>query len=133
MITWLLANKKLIGYATSVFALIASMYKAYDYIYDSGRESMRVEMQSLQNDALEQTRKDYEKEIAKSLSRLQQDHQGELVRVRNEREIITKIETVTKYVDKEIIVQAECELLASDIISVLKQATNIIGTSTETN
>lgn len=129
MITWLLANKKLIGYATSVLALIASMYKTHTYIYDSGRESMRVEMVALQNKALEEARKTYEKDVEKSLLKMQHDYQDELERVRNEKETTTKIEKVTEYVDREIIVKPECDILAADIISVFKQATDIIATT----
>lgn len=133
MLTWLTANKKILGYASGALALLVTLYQLHDYVYDSGYQSAVNDITAEHNKALEQARKGYEKEIEKSLSRLQADHQDELTRVRNEREIITKVETVTEYVDREIIVEAQCDKLASDVVSVLSKATSIINTSTKEN
>lgn len=129
MISWILANKKLLGYITGAVGFLVSLYQLHSYVYDSGRESMRIEIQSQYNEQLELARKEYEKDIQDSLNRMQANHNDEIKRVTNEKEIITKVETVTEYVNKEIIVQAECDALASDVISVLKQAANISADS----
>lgn len=133
MLELILKNRKIFAYISAAVALIAALYQVKSHIYESGRESMRVEIQAQYNEKLEQQRKEYEKKVERSLQRIQADHAQELERVRNEREIITKVETVTEYVDKEIIVQAECDKLASDVISVLDQATSIVIGSTEAN
>lgn len=133
MISWILANKKLLGYVTGAVGFLVSLYQLHSYVYDSGRESMRVEIQSQYNEQLESARKKYEKDIQSTIVRMQANHNDEIARVTNEKEIITKVETVTEYVDKEIIVQAECDALASDVISVLKQAANISTNSEQRN
>ena len=133
IITWVLANKKLLGYITGAVGFLVSLYQLHSYVYDSGRESMRVEIQSQYNEQLSLARKEYEQDIQSTIMRMQANHNDEIERVANEKEIITKVETVTEYVDKEIIVQAECDALASDVISVLKQAANISTNSEQRN
>jgi len=125
IITWLLANKKLLGYVAGAVGFLVSLYQLHGYVFDSGRESMRVEMQSQYNEQLELARKEYEEDIQDLLNRMQANHNDEIKRVLSEREIITKVETVTEYVNKEIIVQAECDTLAADVVGVLKQAASI--------
>ena len=133
MISWILANKKLIGYVTGAVGFLVSLYQLHSYVYDSGRESMRIEIQSQYNEQLSLARKEYEKDIQATIMRMQANHNDEIERVANEKEIITKVETVTEYVNKEIIVQAECDALASDVISVLKQAANISADTNQRN
>ena len=133
IITWLLANKKLFGMVTGAIGFIVVIYQLYGHIYDSGRESMRVEIQSQYNEQLELARKEYEKDIQDSLNRMQANHNDEVKRIINEREIITKVETVTEYVDKKIIVQAECDALAADVVGVLKQAASIANSATKSD
>jgi len=125
IITWISANKKILGYVAGAVGFLVSLNQLHGYIFDSGRESMRVEMQSQYNEQLELARKEYEKDIQDSLNRMQANHNDEIQRVLSEREIITKVETVTEYVNKEIIVQAECDALAADVVGVLKQAASI--------
>lgn len=133
MISWILANKKLIGYITGAVGFLVSLYQLHSYVYDNGRESMRVEIQSQYNAQLSLAREEYEKDIQATIVRMQANHNDEIKRVANEKEIITKVETVTEYVNKEIIVQAECDALASDVISVLKQAANISADTNKRN
>lgn len=133
MLTLLLKYKKLIGYATAVLTLVVTLYQLHDYIYKSGYQAAVNEITAEHNKALESQRKEYEKKIEESLERIQADHAQELERVRNEREIITKVETVTEYVDREIIVEAQCDALANHVISVLKQATSIVSDSSAAN
>ena len=131
LIALLKSNKAAIGYASVVAGLLFTLYQLHSAVYESGRESMRTELIAQHNAAMENARKDYEKRVNESMLRVQADHADELARVRNEREIITKVEKVTEYVDKEIIVQSECDDLANDVISVLKQATNIVNATTD--
>ena len=126
----ILNNGKLIAGVTGVVGLLTALYQLHNHVYDRGYDAAKIHFVAEQNKALDAQREAHNKEVKDIISRIQQDHQDELNRVRSEREIITKVETVTKYVDKKIIVQAECELLASDVISVLKQATDIVSTST---
>lgn len=133
MISWILANKKLLGYVTGAVGFLVSLYQLHGYVYDNGRESMRIEIQSQYNEQLSLARKEYEKDIQATIVRMQANHNDEIARVANEKEIITKVETVTEYVDKEIIVQAECDALANDVISVLKQAADISADTNKRN
>ena len=131
MLTWLLANKKLLGAVTGGIAALVAVYQLHGYVYESGYRAAINSVTLEHNKALEKQRKDYEKQIDESLVRINQDHAQELERVRNEREIITKVKTVTEYVDKEIIVTPECDGLSSDIVRVFSQATSIISDSTK--
>lgn len=126
LIALLKANKAAIGYASVVAGLLFTLYQLHSAVYESGRESMRTELIAQHNAAMENARKDYEKRVNESMLRVQADHADELARVRNEREIITKVEKVTEYVDREIIVQAECDDLADSVVVVLQQAADII-------
>lgn len=132
MIANLLQYKKHIAAVAGIATLLVTLYQLHDSVYDSGYSAAVVELTAKHNQALEDARKQYEKEINDSISRMQIDHKEELQRVRNEREIITKVEKVTEYVDKEIIVEAQCDELAANVVSVLKQATDITSASSAT-
>ena len=124
------ANKAIIGYATAVAGLLMALYQVGSAIYETGRESMRTELIAEHNKAMEAAKKEYEDKVSKALKRIQKDHADELVRVRNEQVIVTKVKKVIEYVDKEIVVQAECDALANSVVVVLKQAIDIVnGTS----
>ena len=133
MISFLIANKRIISFVLGAVTLAIALYQLKSHIYDSGRESMRIELQAAHNEAIESQRKEYERKIDESLSAIQANHNDEIERIRNEREIITKVETVTEYVDKEIIVEVGCDKLASDIVGVLEQATSIINARAKTD
>ena len=120
-------NKALIA---SISALLC-LYQLHSVVYDNGRESMRVELTAAHNKALEDARTEYEKSIKQSIERIQADHGDELERIKAEREVVERVETVIKYVDKEIIVTPECDGLSSDIVRVFSQATSIISDSTK--
>lgn len=132
-LNWIKSNSKIIGYVTGVLALIVTLYQLHDYVYESGYQAAVNEITAQHNKALAKQREQYEKQIEESLARISADHTQELERVRNEREIVTKVETVTEYVDREIKVPGECGLLAGDIISVFKQATDIVSATTKEN
>lgn len=132
-LTWLKSNSKMVGYVTGVLALIVTLYQLHDRVYQSGYDAAVTRITAEHNKALEKQRQQYEQEIEKSLARINADYAQELERVRNEREIVTKIETVIEYVDREIKVPGECDMLVSDIVGVLKQATDIISTTDKEN
>ena len=127
VLKFLKANKAMIGYATAVAGLLMALYQVGSAIYDTGRESMRTELIAEHNEAMEAAKKEYEDKVSDALKRIQADHVDELARVRNEQEIITKVEKVVEYVDKEIIVQTECDALADNVIVVLKHAIDIVN------
>lgn len=129
IITWLLANKKLIGYATAVLGLVTALYQVKSVIYDSGYNDAKIHFQSEQNKLIEQARDKYQRDIEKAMSDIQLTHDSELQRVKEEFKIVEKIKVVTEYVDKEIIVKNECDALAVDVIRVLKQSTDIVSAS----
>lgn len=133
MLSFLNANKRIIGFLLGAVTLAIALYQIKAHIYQSGRESMRIELQAAHNQAIESQRKEYERKIDESLSAIQANHNDEIERIKNEREIITKVETVTEYVDKEIIVEVGCDKLAADIVGVLEQATSIISTRAKEN
>ena len=122
-------NAKLVAGVAGVVGLGISVYQLHGYVYDSGRESMRVEMVRQYNEQLKDQQIKYELEIKNALDRITLDHKDELERVRSEQEIIVKVEKVIEYVDKEIIVKPECDILASDVVGLLQQATDLVTNS----
>lgn len=125
--TWLLTHKKIIGQLAAVVGLLVALYQLYDYVYDSGYQAAVTEIKSQYNEKIEQAREEYQKKVQTALDTQAKQYEAELERARAEREIITKTETVTGYVDRIIEAPAECDPVIDDTIRMLKQATGIVN------
>lgn len=93
-----------------------------DYKHQKGYDAAIVDINS-------QTSVELSKESQKALDDIAQDNSDSVERVRIEYTTNTEIKEVIKYVDKEIIVPADCEPLAAHVVSVLNQATSAVSRS----
>lgn len=130
MIKWIIANKRVLGYAAGAITAAVSIYQLHDYIYKQGYNAAATEIQSKHNELIENQRKEYERKTQQAIDTLSADHAAEVERLRNEvkTEVITK--EVIKYVTDTIEVPADCEPLAVNVVSVLNQATSIVSDAT---
>lgn len=126
MIQWLLANKKLLSYATGAITVAVSLYQLHGYVYDNGYRAATAAIQAEHNAALERQRKEYERKTQFALDTLSADHAAEVARLRAEVEIEYVTQTVVEYVTKTIEVPSGCEQLANDVVGVLDKATGIV-------
>lgn len=126
MIQWLLANKKLLSYATGAVTVAISLYQLHNYIYDNGYQAATAAIQAEHNAALEQQRKEYERKTQAALDTLSADHVAEVARLRAEVKTEVVTQEVIKYVTKTIEVPSGCEQLALDVVGVLDKATGIV-------
>ena len=130
---WLVSNQKYVAYGSAVVALLIALYQLHDHVYDSGYRAAEVDLVSKHNKALSEQREKYQADLDNRVAQLQADHNDEVERVRSERETITKVEKVIEYVDKEILVEAQCDDLAVSVVRMLKQATDITRRRTADN
>lgn len=126
MIQWLLANKKLLSYATGALTVAVSLYQFHGYVYDNGYRAATAEIQAQHNAALEQQRKDYERKTQVALDTLSADYAAEVARLRAEVKTEVVTQEVIKYVTKTIEVPSGCEQLAVDVVGMLDKATGIV-------
>jgi endonuclease III-like uncharacterized protein len=129
MLAFLLSNKKLIGQATAVVALLAALYQLHDYVYDSGYKAAVSQLQAEQNARYEVLRKKYETDMQEAINTLAKEHAIALSRVKAKEVIITKTNVVKEYVTKEIEVPGTCDDLAFDVIKLLHDSTDIINST----
>ena len=126
MIQWILANKKLLSYASGAITVAVILYQLHGYVYDNGYRAAMTQIQAEHNAALEQQRKEYEHKTQVALDTLSADHAAEVARLRAEFKTEVVTQEVIKYVTKTIEVPSGCDQLAADVVSVLDKATGIV-------
>ena len=134
MILSMLAGKtKLIGILSGIIGLGIALYQLHDHVYDAGRESMKQELISEQNKRYIELRKEYEKSVDNAVALIKKDYDERLGRIKATERIITQTKVVKEYVEKEIIVTEQCDVLATNIVSLLSQATSIVSNGPTAN
>lgn len=120
---------KYIPHITAVLALVAGLYQLHNYIYNQGRQAERALMQAELNKAMQAQQEIYRQQVQSALAAQASDHAAEIQRLaaNQQTEVITQ--EIIRYVDREIIVPAECDLLASNVVSLLQQTTAVISSA----
>jgi len=110
-----------------VFVLLLSLcfYLLYALAYDKGYDKASENFENLQKIALKEALIDYDKKVKEAFAHKEKDIvQAEVIK-QAETIVKTKVQTVTKYVDK-IIVTNECNSLATNVVSLLSESTGIV-------
>lgn len=124
MFEFITGNKGIIGAAVGVIALLMALNEYGDYKYDKGYDAAAVAINA-------QTAIEINEHNQQALNDVVADNADTAERVRIEYVTETEIKEVIKYVDREIIVPADCEPLAAHVVSVLSQATSAVSRSTK--
>lgn len=115
-------NKGIIGAIAGVLGLLLALNEYGDYKQEQGYQLAVSEINA-------QTAVKLSESNQEALNDITQDNADTTERVRVEYVTETKIKEVIKYVDREIIVPADCEPLAAHVVSVLSQATSAVSRS----
>jgi hypothetical protein len=121
--------KAVLATAGAVVSLFVCLYQYGAYRYEQGYKAATV-------DAGAALAKQLAEHNQKALEDIAEDNKDTAERVRVEYVTQTEIKEVLRYVNKEIIVPADCEPLAASVVSVLSQTTSTINNaakSTDTN
>lgn len=113
-------------YIAAAVALATAIYQLHNYIYNQGRQAERAAMQSQINEALAEQQTIYRQQFQSALNAQASDHASEISRIRDnlKTEVITK--EIIRYVETEVVIPGECNDLANDVVSLLKQTTAVI-------
>lgn len=130
MLKFILANKKMLGGVTAVLTAVILSYQVYNHIYERGRLDERIEMQARVNAQFEAQRREYERLLQERITQIADDYEAQLELEREKVRVEYRTREVIRYVDREIVVPAECTDLANNVISVLQQATGIVTGAT---
>lgn len=130
MLKFILANKKMLGGVTAVLTAVILSYQVYNHIYERGRLDERIEMQARVNAQFEAQRREYERLLQERITQIADDYEAQLELEREKVRVEYRTQEVIRYVDREIVVPAECTDLANNVISVLQQATGIVTGAT---
>jgi len=114
--------KAILAAAGALVALLIALHQYGSARYDAGYDAAIAEVNA-------QTAVKLSESNQEALSDIVDDNADTAERVRVEYITQTQIKEVIKYVDKEIIVPADCEPLASHVVSVLTQATSAVSRS----
>lgn len=124
----LLAVKRFLPHIIGGGIILAAIYAIYSVIYEKGYQAAVMDYNAksaeLAQEAVDKAGALYRVQLV----RLQQEHESEITRLRQEQVITTQIQTVTEYVDR-IVVKTECTALATDVVGVLSKATDAVNTA----
>jgi hypothetical protein len=109
--------------------LSLSFYLFHAWSYDKGYTEASNNFQNLQKIALDEALANYERKVNEAFAHKEKDTQQAEVTKQAEVIVQTKVQTVTKYVDK-IVVTNECSSLATDVVSLLSESTGIVKEAT---
>jgi hypothetical protein len=87
-------------------------------------------MQARVNAQFDAQRKEYEQLLQTRIQQVADDYSARLELEREKVRVEFITQEVVRYVDREIEVPAECTALADNVVSVLKQATEIVTNAT---
>jgi hypothetical protein len=112
-----------------VLPLSLCLYLFYVWSYSKGFDKATENFENLQKVAFDNALANYDKKVKEVIAH--KDKDAEQAEVTKQVEIVveTKVQTVTKYVDK-IVVTNECSGLASDVVGLLSQSTDIVRETT---
>ena len=122
MMEFITGNKGIIGAIAGIIGLLLALNEYGDYKHEQGYQLAVVEINA-------QTAAKLSESNQEALNDIVDDNADTTERVRVEYITQTQIKEVIKYVDKEIIVPADCEPLAAHVVSVLEQATSAVSRS----
>ncbi|WP_333609338.1 hypothetical protein [Arsukibacterium sp.] len=123
---------KYLAYAAAAAAIITALYQAHSYIFEQGRITERAEIQRAYNAAMEKQQAKYRDLVQHALNAQAQDHASEIQRIAANQQTETITKEIIRYVDRKIIVPAECDQLAADVVSVLQQTSAAIRAANRT-
>lgn len=118
-------NKGSIGTIFGMLTVFLTITQLYDWAYGRGVDDTIAKFQTKQVELLRQQKGEIEKAFNQRLTEQVALHQVELNRLKTEKVIQTRVEKVIEYVDRKIEVPATCNRMSNNVISVLRQATNI--------
>ena len=122
----LIQYRKFIGILLLIIGMVFAYNLRIDSAYDKGYLDAQTEIQVQYNAEVEKMRKEYERNVQQALINQEREYQSEMERLKNEKKIIVRTNTVIDYVDKIVEVPAECDPLIIDVIRMLDEATGII-------
>lgn len=110
----------------AVLALLAFLAWYRQSVFNDGIEHCQNEYREATVAKYAEIQADYQRDMKKALKLQSDEFKVALETARSQKEVITKTNEVIKYVDREIKVPVGCDDLANSVISVFKQATDII-------
>jgi hypothetical protein len=122
MMDLITGNKGIIGAIAGIIGLLLALNEYGDHKHSQGYDAAVTAINAQTVVKLSESNQEALHDIA-------DDNTDTAERVRIEYVTQTQIKEVIKYVDKEIIVPADCEPLASHVVSVLTQATSAVSRS----
>lgn len=124
MMDLITGNKGIIGAIAGIIGLLLALNEYGDYKHDQGYAAAV-------NTINAQTAVKLSESNQEALSDIAEDNADTTERVRVEYVTETEIKEVVKYVTKYVEVPADCESLASHVVSVLEQATSAVSRSSK--
>jgi hypothetical protein len=118
--------KAVLATAGAVVSLAVGLHQYGGYRYEQGYKAATV-------DAGAALAKQLAEHNQKALEDIAADNKDTAERVRVEYVTQTEIKEVVKYVNKEIIVPADCEPLATSVVGVLSQTTSAINNAAKSS
>lgn len=118
--------KKISVPALIVIATVATIVFTYKTGYSNGELSQALVHNQEQQRLLAETQRRAAERTRLQIQQLQDEHARELARERQRAQTNVRIEEIIKYVDREIVVTAECDAISNHVISVLEQATDTV-------
>lgn len=134
MILSFLKNPKILGSIAGVVGIVWTIVQLLDSRYDAGYDAAVTAMQSEYTAKLQEKQKQFVERIEAQRLQQQQYYEAELQRVKDDQQIITKVEKEIEYVTQtEIVeVEAQCSNLATAVNRMRNKAYGIVNSTGRT-
>lgn len=134
MILSFLKNPKILGSIAGVVGIVWTIVQLLDSRYDAGYDAAVTAMQSEYTAKLQEKQKQFVEHIEAQRLQQQQYYEAELQRVKDDQQIITKVEKEIEYVTQTEIVEvtAQCSSLATTVNRMRNKAYRIVNSAGRT-
>jgi enoyl-[acyl-carrier-protein] reductase (NADH) len=118
--------KKYAAILVLVLAVASLGYHVHTTIFENGIQQCKSDNEEAVKIRIKEMQRQYQIDVVKALDIQKNDLIDYQKSSEKKAEIVTKIQKVTEYVDREIEVPVSCDKLSADVISVFVEATNIV-------
>lgn len=122
---------KVLGGISIVGVLLFALSQYKENIFEDGYNQAVQEYQVLLIQQQEYYKQDTENKLIKLRQTLAEDYNKEILRVKKEASIDAEIQTVTEYIEKEVFIPVECNVVDPNLISLFNNKISNINTSRE--
>ncbi len=127
----LIKNNKTIATVLSSVALVGVLWFAWHNIETSIYNEGYNDAVTAQQKRFEEAQNEYRAELVRKLKEqkdeLKRQQEIEIERITSEKEVDTKVETVTKFIEKEVYVKEDCDIVPDNLNSLLNETIRSIN------